>query len=509
MLRFGEFTDPAAERSYRLHAMEQEVRTLRRNLFGLMVFYLMPLALDFLYFPKDTVYGLFLPLRAVVYAAIAGIILIPSRESTYRPRQLLVLLLLGYIWAMATLVAVKVERPDAALTVSFFIMIVVLMNYLFLPTRWVWMVAWGITASVAYVGVVMPLADAPARQIATATVMQALANLFGGFTAYQLSTLRRTEYHRMVQLDTERHRLAEANGELQKRETIIAEQRDRLAAQVRELEEAQRRLLETQASLVQAEKMASLGQLVAGVAHELNTPMGIAVTAATHMQDSMAELDQALSTGKLTRSQLRDYQETLRESSRLVTANLTRAAGLVQSFKQVAVDQASAERRPFELGPYVEEVLQSLAPRLKRERHKLVVDCPAGLVLDSYPGALSQVLTNLLINALTHAYEPGQAGRIGITAAYAGADGVELRFSDDGRGIPAENQGKVFDPFFTTARGQGGSGLGLHIVYNLVTQTLRGTIRLESAPGSGTTFILTLPRRVDTAPAQPVLHRPG
>ncbi|WP_173012584.1 ATP-binding protein [Niveispirillum sp. SYP-B3756] len=496
MQKWGTFADHALERDFRQSIMRQEVRALRMNLLALMFFYLMPLALDFVYLPRETIFNLFLPLRLGVYVTILLVMLIPARNATYGLRHAATLFLLSYIWVMTAMVALWVERQDVGFTVSFFVMIVVLMNYLFLPTRWLWMVGWGVAASALYLWLVMPYSGATTSQIKTAMVMQTLANIFGAVTAYQLATLRRSEFHRRREQEAERRRLEEANVELLHRETIIALQRDQLASKVEELEEAQRQLIETKDSLVQAEKMASLGGLVAGVAHELNTPMGIAVTASTHLRDCVDGLDQAVAGNRLTRSQLADYQQTLRETAALILANVARAAGLVQSFKQVAVDQASAECRPFELGAYIEEILLSLAPRLRQEPHQISVGCPPGLMMDSYPGALSQILTNLLINALIHAFPDGRAGNISIQARLVSDDLVEMVFADDGKGVLPEHQDRLFDPFFTTNRAHGGSGLGLHIVYNLVTQSLRGTIRLQSEPGQGARFILTIPRRV-------------
>lgn len=495
MQKWGEFADRAQERDFRQSVMAHEVRALRMNLTALMVFYLMPLALDFVYLSRDIIFELFLPLRLGVYATIIAVMLIPLGPRTYKLRHAAILFLMSYIWVMTSLVALWVDRHDVGFTVSFFIMIVVLMNYLFLPTRFIWMVAWGASASFLYLWLVMPYSGATTSQIQTAAVMQTLANIFGGFTAYRLSFLRRAEFHRMRQLEEERRRLEEANIELKNREAIIAVQRDQLATQVVELEEAQRRLIETQDSLVQAEKMASLGGLVAGVAHELNTPMGIAVTAGTHLRDCVDGLDQAVAGNRLTRSQLADYQQTLRDTASLILSNVSRAAELVQSFKQVAVDQASAERRPFNLQAYIDEVLLSLAPRLRQEPHQIRVDCPPNLMMDSYPGALSQILTNLLINALVHAFPDHRPGLITIQASDMGDDLLELVFADDGKGVPPEYQDRLFDPFFTTNRAHGGSGLGLHIVYNLVTQTLRGAIRVQSEPGQGTRFTITMPRR--------------
>ncbi|MBP2291638.1 PAS domain-containing sensor histidine kinase [Azospirillum rugosum] len=266
-------------------------------------------------------------------------------------------------------------------------------------------------------------------------------------------------------------------------------------------EQALRELKETQASLIQAEKMASLGQLVAGVAHEVNTPIGITITGASQLVVLIDELAQKHADGTIKRSDFQRFLADGREMARLILANGTRAADLVQSFKMVAVDQSSDERRRFELKSYVDELLRSLRPTYKDLKGlDIAVDSPEGLEFDSYPGALSQVLTNLIINALTHAFTPDRPGRIAITARALTPDIVELEVADDGIGIPTAIQPKIFDPFFTTRRGRGGSGLGLHIVYNLVTGTLRGTIAVTSIPGEGTRFTLRLPRVAPAAP---------
>ncbi len=236
-------------------------------------------------------------------------------------------------------------------------------------------------------------------------------------------------------------------------------------------------LREAQESLIQAETMASLGQLVAGVAHEINTPIGIGLTAASHIGEQADRLRARFADGQLRKSDFVEFLSELAESARLLMANIDRAASLVQSFKQVAVDQSSGDRRVFELGGYIAEVLFSLRPRLKRTRLTVYVDCAEGLMLDSYPGAFGQVLTNLVINALVHAYGDGAVGVIRITAQPEGADRVRIDFMDDGAGIAPEHLPKVFEPFFTTKRGQGGSGLGLHIVFNTVTGPLGAPCR--------------------------------
>lgn len=497
MLRFGEFADKAMEQDFRQHMLDTEARGLRRNLLALAAFYLLAASLDFVYFSLETVLTVMMPLRGVVYVLIIATMLVPVKTKFVGLRYGLVLLTMTYIWAITSAGALLIHRGgQVGLTVSFFVMIVVLMNYLFLPTRVIYMIPWGVAASGLYIGLFMPASGATASQMSTATVMQSLANIFGAFTAYQLSTLRRMEFQRLRALQTEQARLKEANTELLRREAIIANQRDELAHKVVELEEAQQQLGETRNSLTQAEKLASLGRLVAGVAHELNTPIGIALTAITHLEDVVTSLDKAVAAGKLTRSQLTEHQGTLRDSAHLVHTNIGRAAELVQSFKRVAVDQASEERRDFLLGAYIDEVLQSLAPRLRGEPHRVLVECPAGIHMDSYPGALFQVLTNLIINALIHAFETDRQGTMKIMVRELPEDQVELRFQDDGKGVPASHMDRLFEPFFTTNRARGGSGLGLHIVFNLVTQSLQGVISVSSAEGRGTCFTLTLPRHL-------------
>lgn len=266
-------------------------------------------------------------------------------------------------------------------------------------------------------------------------------------------------------------------------------------------EETLRELQAAQQSLIQAEKMASLGGLVAGVAHEINTPVGIGLTGASTLASETQSLRKRYGDGAMTEDDFLDYLNVAQDTASLLMSNMNRAADLIQSFKQVAVDQTSAERRRFNLGNYIDEVLTSLTPTVKKHRHEVAVQCPPDIEVDSYPGAVSQILTNLIMNALTHAYEDGQAGRMTIAVEPAG-DWLTLTFLDDGKGIPEENLAKVFDPFFTTRRSRGGSGLGLHIVFNLVRNSLQGSIAVNSAEGQGTVFTLRFPRQ---APASPKL----
>jgi len=258
-----------------------------------------------------------------------------------------------------------------------------------------------------------------------------------------------------------------------------------------------------QENLLQAEKMASLGSLVAGVAHEINTPVGITVSAASHLEVKVQEVVQVFEDGKLRKGDFKAFLEVVKEASQLLLVNSHRAADLIQSFKRVAVDQTSDERRSFNVKEYIEEVLLSLKPRLKKTKHTVAIDCHEKLIIDGYPGALSQLLTNLVMNSLIHAFPDRNDGAITIKVDMADDDGVLLLYSDDGIGIPSDNLKKIFDPFFTTKRGSGGSGLGMNIVYNLATRTLGGRIEAMSEVGKGTSFSLLFPRN---APKKEIVH---
>jgi signal transduction histidine kinase len=244
---------------------------------------------------------------------------------------------------------------------------------------------------------------------------------------------------------------------------------------------------------------------VAGVAHEVNTPLGVALAASTQIADEVGRLDGVIASGQLRRTSLTDFMATLHELAELLARNCARASTLIQSFKAVAADRGSDERRRFDLRAYVEDVTKSVEPTLNRSHVKLVIakgiEGAAPLTIDSYPGVLSQVIINLVTNALTHAFEPEQAGVITIRIALRDAAHAELTVRDDGKGIPPDVLPKIFDPFFTTRRGAGGTGLGLHIVHNLVTGPLGGSISVETAPASGTAFIVVIPLN---APSEPV-----
>lgn len=248
-------------------------------------------------------------------------------------------------------------------------------------------------------------------------------------------------------------------------------------------------------SLIEAEKMASLGSLVAGVAHEVNTPIGVGVTAVSHLKEHTDKLSKMLTQGELSKTDITNFVKTAEMSTNIIASNLRRASDLVRSFKQVAVDQSSEKIRTINLLDYIDEVLASLHPHLKSTRHKIVVEGDRNISITTQPGAISQVITNLVMNALIHAFDDKKEGNILIAANMAGQE-TKLTFEDDGKGMDVHVRSHIFDPFFTTKRGSGGSGLGMHVVYNQITQTLGGQVQCDSAPGKGTSFTIKIPLQV-------------
>jgi signal transduction histidine kinase len=291
-------------------------------------------------------------------------------------------------------------------------------------------------------------------------------------------------------------RVVERTCEIEERNAELARSLETLGRTRNELQTALDELHTAQDCLVQSEKLAALGGLVAGVAHELNTPLGNALTTASALHDNATVIAQAHAQGSLRRAQLQGFLDASLEGGDLLLRNIGRAAKLVESFKQVAVDQGSLRRRQFHLHAVVEDTLAALRPSFKHQPVLLVQEVAPNFLLDSYPEPLEQVLTNLVQNAVLHGL--GQRGalriRIGAQAmARDGGPGVELVCEDDGDGMTEQVAHNAFDPYFTTRFGQGGSGLGLYIVYNLVQSALGGTITLTSAPGGGARFVIWLP----------------
>lgn len=274
----------------------------------------------------------------------------------------------------------------------------------------------------------------------------------------------------------------------------------RVAERTAELSSALDALRHTQEELIRNDKMAALGSLVAGIAHELNTPIGNSVTIATTLAAHARELGEQHAAGRLRRSDFDSHLEATREATGLLMRSLSRAEELVRSFKQVAVDQTSEQRRRFELGGFLHEMAITLSPMFKNSPYLLEIAPLDPVDMDSYPGALGQIFTNLLSNALLHAFDGRPRGRIRVIPRQLEPGWVEICFDDDGNGIPAANLRRIFDPFFTTRLGKGGSGLGLHIVYNLATRLLGGRIDVNSAPGQGSRFVLSLPCTAPTSP---------
>jgi PAS domain S-box-containing protein len=261
-------------------------------------------------------------------------------------------------------------------------------------------------------------------------------------------------------------------------------------------EAALQNLRETQNSLIEAEKLAALGRLVAGVAHEINNPLGTSLTVASSLARKSRLFAVETAQGSLKRSSLNEFMNAVHDGSAQLQESLNRAAELVQSFKQVASDRNNSDLRSFDLGDLTEQVARGLRPALPKHGVTFNVECEQGLSISSYPGSYGQVLTNLFLNSIAHAFPDGRQGNIAIKVSACGADEVEIVFSDDGCGMSPDVRRQAFDPFFTTRRHQGGTGLGLHIVYSVVTDRLGGQLRLSSEPGEGTDVRILLPRQV-------------
>ncbi len=299
--------------------------------------------------------------------------------------------------------------------------------------------------------------------------------------------------------------ILDAAGEIENIVTVALDigERKRVEFEMRKAKDAAeaalRNLRETQNSLIEAEKLAALGRLVAGVAHEVNNPVGISLTVASALERKTAMFAAEVARGELRRSSLNDYLDTSRDASSQLVANLNRAAELITSFKQVAADRNYSDQRSFDLGDLTEQVVMSLRPGLRKHNLTLNVDCQPNLIMNSYPGPYGQVLTNLFLNSVAHAFPDGKPGTVDIQVRESGKDNVEVLFSDNGCGMSLDVRRRAFDPFFTTRRDQGGTGLGLHIVYSIVTNRLGGRLDLDSEPGGGTRIQMILPR---TAPLE-------
>lgn len=268
-----------------------------------------------------------------------------------------------------------------------------------------------------------------------------------------------------------------------------------------EIKQTEAELQEIRNHLVHTEKMASLGELVAGIAHEINTPIGNSITTISHLEIKACECSEKLSMGKMKKTDLEAFLEHCQQVAKISLTNLERGAELIRSFKKIAVDQSLGEKRKFELREYMNDVLVSLNPQIKKKNHKVILKCPPGIKVWSYPGAVWQIISNLLNNSLLHAYEEEEEGTITIEIGHENGV-ITLQYADDGKGMTSEVRNKVFEPFFTTRRDAGGSGLGMHIVYNLVVFKMGGRIECNSQVGIGTVFTVEFPDAMESGEGQ-------
>lgn len=302
------------------------------------------------------------------------------------------------------------------------------------------------------------------------TFASAMADLYGRI----LSAAERARFQQQLQQQND------------KLEHLVAERTESLEKALANFKYAQDRLVET-------EKMAALGKLVAGVAHEVNTPLGIAVTAISHSQHQLHKLKERIDAGNLSRKAMASFMDETQQAYDLLYSNIERAALLIQNFKRTAVDQSNFELVDCYICNYLEALMFSLRPLIKEQQVDVIIDCNEDIFIKTYQGAIAQIITNLVSNSCTHAFTDPQANNTITISGNETETGITLTFTDNGIGMDKTTRKQIFDPFYTTSRHNGGSGLGLYIVYNLVTQKLKGSISVTSGPKSGTQFTLDLP----------------
>jgi signal transduction histidine kinase len=299
--------------------------------------------------------------------------------------------------------------------------------------------------------------------------------------------------HAMIDLLQQKQQLEYQQKELTQEVNKRRQKEDELTSNQKELEKMVDELNQAQDRLVQNEKFAAIGGLVAGLTHEVNTPIGIGVTATTFLADKLATLEQEFAAKKLSPKMLENFISEAKQSSALLMSNLQRASELIASFKQITVDQASEAIRTINLKVYLNEIIHTLSPKLKKRKHQIEIECPDDIELSIPAGAISQIFTNLILNSVIHGFELKQQGRMVINIEDDGQD-ITINYSDNGKGMSEAQLSQIFDPFFTTKRDQGGSGLGTHIVYNLIRQTLDGDIVAQSGIGKGLKYKITFPK---------------
>lgn len=303
------------------------------------------------------------------------------------------------------------------------------------------------------------------------------------------------EFNQMAQhLNITQQKLLDEQAELENR---VEKRTEALRVLNETLTESITDLNLAQSQLVETEKMAALGRLVSGVAHEINTPIGVSVTASSSLSFDIKKIKEQLESGQLKKSSLEVFIEHIEEGASIIERNLYRASSLIRNFKQVAVDQSVEDIRKLNLREYLEEILSSLRPKWKHSKVNVVTDFPDDIEITTYPGALAQILTNLISNSLMHGFDDGKSSGDITIKINEDTDNVTLDYMDTGKGMSQETLQQIFDPFFTTKRGSGGSGLGMHIVYNLVTQKMKGTINCTSQPDDGCHIKIQLPKVVE------------
>lgn len=301
--------------------------------------------------------------------------------------------------------------------------------------------------------------------------------------------------------------IASYNKQRQENEDNVIKLNQELEQRVTErtlqLSESLTHLKATQIKMIEQEKFASLGSLVAGIAHEINTPVGVAVTAITHLHHRLEHSKQDFQAGKLTKQSLQLFYHEMLEGVDIAFRNVERAAEQIRSFKMVAVDQSSEEMRRFALKDYLEQIVVSLRPHFKNTQHLIQLDITEELIVESYPGYFSQIFTNLIMNSLIHGFQGVAQGQINVQVTLQN-DSLQFDYFDNGKGIAASVKPKIFDPFVTTNRQQGGSGLGTYILYNIVTQALQGQIALLDDTPTGVHFRIVLP--ISEADSKVLIH---
>ncbi|NQV98375.1 MAG: PAS domain S-box protein [Rhodospirillales bacterium] len=325
-----------------------------------------------------------------------------------------------------------------------------------------------------------------------------LFDLKGGFTGYRgkATDITKIKHIEDAKLQAE-NKILDLNKNLEKR---VYERTQELEKLTEKLTSAMRTINETKSELIEVEKMASLGGLVSGIAHEVNTPIGISVTAVSHLQDQIKKLESKYIQNSLKKSDFESFFPMAGENGRITLNNLQRAASLIGSFKKIAVDQSSEEIRTINLAAYLGDIILSLTPNLNKTKIQTNLQIDDEILITTYPGAISQIFTNLITNSITHAFASDESGCISISCKRQGTF-LEILFADDGAGMSEAVVENIYEPFFTTKRGQGGSGLGMNIVFNLVTQRLMGKLKCTSAIGNGTQFLITIPISLSNEPS--------